>query len=267
MSDSSIKHFGQQAKHLVRQVSGAARAVSTAEHTASHLQNVERWAQQEFLQQRHAHEHRLNELESRVAKLEKVQHAITAAGQPEKTPSASDALNVVQITPSYFRHWTNLLAEVATTVPRLREPGAVLEIFCGAGKSAEFLSGRFLYYMGFEPSPVLRAAAARKLNEEHVSFIDDAQFRVLDYQADLILFLAEKQRWSIFDTEQLLTRAVAYLKPDGVVLLHLPLSLQELSLAGWSLEERVAKLGLVIRQNISISGPGAVLLLERESHV
>lgn len=267
MSDSTLKLISQQAKDIVRQVSGASSAAATAEHTAKHLQNVEHWAQQEFLLQRRAHEPRLTDLEQRVSKLEKVQKALTSAGTPASSPRKVDALDVVSVSPSYYEEWQGILSQIATREHLFDEPVSVMELYCGAAKTCSFLQDKVSIYVGVEPSDVLRSVAQRKIRDVRFSFVDMHQVAEHKLCAELVLLLAETQRWSVHDLETLLGVAEAHLADTGQILLHIPYTFAQLQEAGWGLEARLQALGLQAAKPEQSTTHGSYVLIGRKQDV
>ena len=267
MAESTYKILRTQASQLIRQLSGSARAIETAAHTALHLGNVERWAQGEFNFQRQAHEQRLASLEHRVLKLEKVTKALQSAGKPESCPESCDAHEVVSIAPSYFNTWQNLIAQIDRQQSLFVDNPSVLELGCGAAKCCSYLRGRVEQYVGVEPSDVLLEAARRRIGDTNFSFLGIKNIGSIVLQADLVLLFAEKHRWSVHDLETLLGIAEAHLAKQGRILLHIPYKFSDLDDAGWQLSTRLAALGLESCVEEQITEQGSYVIISRRQNV
>ena len=267
MAESTYKILRSQAGQLMRQLSGSARAIESAEHTAQHLGNVERWAQGQFDFQRHAHEQRLANLEHRVLKLEKVTKALQSAGRSLSCPQAEDAHDAISITPSYFNTWQNLISQIDGRESLLVAKPSVLELGCGVAKCCSYLRGKVEQYIGVEPSDVLLAAARRRMRDADFSFVGIKNVASIDLQADLVLMFAEKQRWSVHDLETLLGVAEAHLAQKGKILLHIPFSFSDLNDAGWQLSTRLSALGLATNGDEQLTEQGSYVIISRRQYV
>ena len=248
----------------VRRVSGADRAYKEAAHANTHLRNVEQWAQQEFAAQRAAQDQRLHQLEQRIERLEKERSALLSAANPKTSRLPDSAVKVVPISEQYFRFFNELLEMIDSREQLIenRNP-RVVELLCGAAKCSRYLSGRVKEYRGYDPSAVLLEAAGEYCHNTQFEFFPLAAEKPLA-EADVVLLFIEETRWSISDAPKLLQAAKEQLSPSGKLLLHVPHSFTDLTVAGWNVGDSAAQLGLHLLVPEQETGKGSYVLLALE---